>query len=64
MELTKELLDKRICDVEEGASNTQTFREFIRQSEEEFEMDEQNLDYMSDKGLNEYIDFLDYLWTK
>ncbi len=27
--LTVELLDKKICDVEEGASNTETYREFI-----------------------------------
>lgn len=27
--LTKELLDKRICDVKEGLDSTETYREFI-----------------------------------
>ena len=36
--LTVELLDKRICDVEEGASNTETYREFIHNSERYFDL--------------------------
>ena len=32
----KENLDKRICDCEEGAENTETYREFIVVSENEF----------------------------
>jgi hypothetical protein len=35
--LTKENLDKRICDVE-GSANEETFRTFIMDSEEEFGM--------------------------
>ena len=43
--LLKENLDKRICDVEQGFTNTQTYREFIRQSEQEFGMKEKmNID--------------------
>ncbi|AZV43542.1 hypothetical protein BAOM_2933 [Peribacillus asahii] len=62
--LKKEDLDKRICDAEEGATNLQTFREFIESSESEFELIAKNLDVMSEKQLNEYLDFLDYLWEK
>lgn len=63
MEYTKNILDKRICDVE-GVENTQTYREFIRESEEEFELEKMDLDNMSDENLTEYINFLDYLWSK
>lgn len=63
MEYTKSILDKRICDVE-GFENTQTYREFIRESEQEFELEKMDLDNMLDKNLTEYVDFLDYLWTK
>ena len=63
MEYTKNILDKRICDVE-GVENTQTYREFIRESEEEFELEQMDLDNMSDENLTEYINFLDYLWIK
>lgn len=60
----KKALDKRICDVVEGASNTETYREFIRNSEENFEMDKADIDSMDDKSLNDYVEFLDYLWSK
>ena len=60
----KEVLNKRICDVVEGASNTQTFREFIRESEDEFEIAPANLDSMSEEELSNYLDFLSELWYK
>ena len=60
----KEVLNKRICDVVEGASNTQTFREFIRESEDEFEIASANLDSMSEEELSNYLDFLSELWYK
>lgn len=60
----KKALDKRICDAVEGASNTETYREFIRNSEESFEMDKADIDSMDDKSLSNYIEFLDYLWSK
>jgi len=63
-EFTKEQLDTPICELEEGASNTETLREFIRNSEEEFDLIPKDLDNMSDAALNKYIDFLDYIWTK
>lgn len=64
MEITKAQLDLRICDVEPNANNTETYREFIVNSEKEFEIAHEDLDSMTDKELNKYIDFLDYLWEK
>lgn len=64
MELTKERLDKRICDIQKYAKNTQTYREFIVESEKEFGMEHRDLDGMTDENLNEYLEFLDYLWGK
>ncbi|PKR83505.1 hypothetical protein [Heyndrickxia camelliae] len=64
MRITQEHLDLRICDVEVNATNTETYREFIQGSEEEFELIPKNLDDMTEKQLNEYIGFLDYLWEK
>jgi hypothetical protein len=61
--LTKENLDKRICDVE-GSANEETFREYIRNSEVEFGMEHMDIDNFDDENLNEYLEFLDYLWTK
>lgn len=61
--LSKSNLDKRICDCED-AENTQTYREFTRESEKAFVMGNADIDSMSDKELNGYIEFLDYLWDK
>lgn len=60
----KEVLDTRICDVVETATNTQTYREFIRYSEQQFEMMFADLDNISEEELSDYLDFLGYLWTK
>lgn len=62
--LKKEYLDERICDGTEGSTNTQTWREFIKESETTFEMEEKNLEELTDDELDEYINFLDYLWEK
>lgn len=62
--LNKANLDKRICDVEENCSNTQTYREYIRESEKALWMGEEDLDSMTDKQLADYLDFIDYLWEK
>lgn len=62
--MNKNDLDKRICDCIEEAENTQTYREFIRQSEEWFDMNKANIDGMSEEQLKDYMDFLDYLWSK
>lgn len=57
-------LDKRICDVEEEATNEETYREFIRNSERDFCMEEADIENMSDALLEDYINFLDCLWGK
>jgi hypothetical protein len=62
--MKKEHLDIPICEIERQASNTETYREFIQSSEEEFGMDPASLDELTDEELKEYIDFLDYLWEK
>ena len=64
MAIKKEDLDKRICDTEQGAENTQTWRDYIREGEKEFEMKNVDLDNMEDKQLNEHLDFIDYLGEK
>jgi hypothetical protein len=61
--LTKADIDKRICDVE-GGNNTETYREFIENTEREFELVPQDLDKMTDKQFNHYVDFLSYIWDK
>ena len=55
-------LDKRICDIEEGITNSETLREFINHSEKEFELERVDLDSIRDKDLNNYIDYLNNLW--
>lgn len=60
----KENLDKRICDCEPLANNTMTYREFIRNSEKEFEIEKANLDLMNEKELKDYLEFIDYLYEK
>lgn len=62
--MLKENLDKRICDCVEGVTNTQTYREFIRESEEEFEIEASNLDAMSEEELEGYLNLMDELWSK
>jgi hypothetical protein len=61
--ITKNNLDKKICDVEDS-ENAQTYREFIRVSEKEFGMCPEPIDLFSDIDLQEYLEFLDYLWEK
>lgn len=64
MKLTKDLLDKRICDVEADASNTETYREFIHNSEKEFGLPETELDIALDSDIDKYFKFLSGLWDK
>lgn len=61
--ISKENLDKRICDCE-NCENTQTYREFIRSTEESFDMETANIDLMSDINLDKYLEFLDSLCDK
>lgn len=64
MKITKKHLDKRICDIEPNAENTQTYREFINESEHEFDLLPCDLDKMKDSHINRYMEFLDDLWSK
>lgn len=67
MNVKKEHLDMQICEfynyVDEFL-NTETFREYIQNTEKEFGLTPADLENMSDKKLNNYLDFLDDLWTK
>ena len=64
MKITMDNIDTRFCDFEEGATNKETPREFIRNTEKEFGLPHVNLDNMSEDELNIYIDHLDDLWGK
>jgi len=57
-------LDERICDLIPEAENPETFREFIRATENMFELRPAELDNMSESELNAYLDFMDELWFK
>lgn len=61
--ITRADLDKKICDVE-GGENNQTYREFIRESEEMFGLANEPIDDYPDDEINMYIMELDYLWEK
>lgn len=60
----KENLDKRICDVEEGTTNKETYREFITNTEEEIGLIPADLNAITEVELNLYLDFLSELWEK
>lgn len=65
--MKKEDFDKRICDVEPGATNTETYREFIINSMHYFHGKRcpiPDLDKLSEEELNDIIDEYDYLWEK
>ncbi len=59
-----ENLDTPINELEPLASNTQTPREYIRSSEEEFGLEPAELDWMNEQQLEDYMDELDELWNK
>lgn len=50
--LTKELLDKRICDVEIDSNNTETYREFIHKAEKYLGLSTPTTDEMLDKAID------------
>lgn len=62
--MLKSQLDMRICDCEYGAINTQTYREFIREAEQEINGFHEDLDSMTEDKLNEHLYNLDYLLSK
>lgn len=57
-------LDKRICDIEPKTKNTDTYREFIRKSEDEFAIAYAPIDEFTEDELADYMDWLDLLWDK
>ncbi|PFP30204.1 hypothetical protein COJ96_05680 [Bacillus sp. AFS073361] len=64
MKIKKEHLDIPFCSLIVGATNDESPREFIRNSEREFGMSMADIDNMSEEELNGYIEHLDYLWDK
>jgi hypothetical protein len=62
--MLKENLDKRICDIEEGAVNTETYREYLIFGIGYFEIAWENLDDMDDEELTNLLNFIDDLWDK
>ncbi len=62
--ITRDTLNKRICDVEKEATNTQTYKEFIRESEEEFGLQHETVELYTSVELQEYLGFLNKLWDK
>ena len=65
--MTKANLDHRICDIEENATNTETYREFMVYAIHEIYGDDAripNFDDMSDEELTDWLDDLDYLLEK
>ncbi|MGX7745673.1 hypothetical protein [Rhodopseudomonas parapalustris] len=62
--ISQENLDKRICDVEEGAENTQTYYEYIIETEKEFNIIHAPIHQMNDEELKDYLELLDSLYDK
>lgn len=65
--MKKDEFDKRICDVEPNATNTETYREFMVNSINHFYGPNARIpdfDSMSEEELNDCIDEMDYLWEK
>ena len=69
MEQIKGNLDKRICDCLDGATNTETYREFIINGYKEIGcgLTKEKIDHLdnaSNDELNKIVDELDYLLEK
>ena len=63
-EFYRKNLDNRICDVVKGATNTETYREFIWNTEEEYGLGHENLDELTDEQLEIHMDVCDEIWSK
>ena len=59
-----ENLDCRICDCEEGSQNEQTYREFIIETENKFNLTHKRLHEINVDELIDYLNFLDKLWCE
>lgn len=66
--MKREDLDKRICDVEKEATNTETYREFIKGGSKELYgcdvVSDEKLDNASDEELTDMIEELNWLLWK
>lgn len=62
--ITRDTLNRRICDVEKEATNTQTYKEFIRESEKEFGLQHESIELYTSVELQGYLRFLNELWDK
>lgn len=58
MKITKAILDDKIHKHEEGVTHNLTFRQYIRELEDEFEIANADLDSMTDEELNDYDEWL------
>lgn len=56
-------LDEKICDCEDRES-TQTYREFVATTENEFGLNHEPIDEYTDEEFRKYLAFLDSLWDK
>lgn len=57
LKVCKANLDKKV-------NSQETLRDFIRNSENEFQISNENIDKMTDDELEEYVEWLDDLWGK
>lgn len=64
MDIRKDILDKKICEFEECSSNTLTYRQWIREYEDFYELEHKDLDAMTDEELKKYDDFIFELTLK
>lgn len=62
VEITKELLDIRVCDYSKIAPYTYTLREFITNSEKQFKLTPKDVENMNNEDFNKYLEYLDELW--
>lgn len=58
MQITKSILDDKVSKHEEDVTHDLTFREYIRELENEFELENEDLDNMTDEELNKYDEWL------
>jgi len=56
-------LDTRICDLCYLPKNTETYREYIRNTEKKFDLQCRDVDNMDEEDLNDYLELLDSLWV-
>lgn len=64
MKLTKDMLDKKIKDYENDIEHEMTFREWIKKCEDFYELENEDLDSMSDEELQKHDNFLLNLMDK